>query len=97
MRFGGNGRLKKSKGDCPMVRTNEIRKGDGQIEFSLAALEATQLQPRARAMNRRPSVAERALTPYEVSINGIQVLIGLAFGMCFVSLFVWGVVRHWLF
>ncbi len=80
-----------------MIRSDEFRKGEGPIQFSLAALESTRLQPRRRAMNEDVAVAERAITPFEINLSGSQLLVGLAFGLCMVSLFAWGVVRYWLF
>jgi hypothetical protein len=80
-----------------MIRIDEIRKGDGQIQFSLAAIEGARLRTRARAMNERVAAAERAITPNEINLSGSQLLVGLVSGLCLVSLFAWGVVRVWLF
>jgi len=80
-----------------MIRTDETRKGDGQIQFSLAATEGARLRTRTWTMNERVAVAERAITPNEINLSGSQLLVGLVSGLCLVSLFAWGVVRVWLF
>jgi hypothetical protein len=80
-----------------MIRTDELRRGRSQIQFSLAALGDTKLQPRIVPRSRAISVAQSATNPYELNLSGIQVLLGLLVGVCFVSLFVWGLVRYLLF
>jgi hypothetical protein len=79
-----------------MIRSDEFRKGEGQIQFSLAALESTRLRPGRRVRNEDVAVAERAITPYEINLSGSQLLVGLVFGLCMVCLFAWGVARYWL-
>jgi hypothetical protein len=82
-----------------MLHANEIRKGQEQIQFSLAVLEGARLQPRPGAVNRQPSAvtAEHALEPYEINLSVSQVLIGLVAGVGSLGLFVWALVRLWLF
>jgi len=82
-----------------MLQANEIRKGEEQIQFSLAVLEGARLQRRPAAIRRRTSAAaaERALKPYEINLSLAQVLLGLVTGVGSVSLFVWALVRLWLF
>jgi hypothetical protein len=43
-----------------MIRTGEIRKGNGQIQFSLRVLEATQLQPQTETGQWQPRPFVRA-------------------------------------
>lgn len=79
-----------------MVRTHEVRKAEDQIQFSLAALGEERLQPKTFDRDRARPVAEAAV-PQQVNVDGVKLLIGMAFGICLVSLFVWGFVRHLLF
>ena len=80
-----------------MIRTDELRKSEGQIQVSLAALEGSRLGPKARAINEDLTGAKRAAAPYVLNLTGSQLLVGLMFGLCLVSLFTWGFVRHVLF
>lgn len=82
-----------------MLQANEIRKGQEQIQFSLAVLEDARLQPHPVTLNRQiPTVAvENALKPYEINLAVSQVLLGLVAGVGSLSLFVWALVRLWLF
>jgi hypothetical protein len=82
-----------------MLHANEIRKGQEQIQFSLAVLEGPRLQPRPVPLSRQTSAiaAQRALKPYEINLSVSQVLIGLVAGVGSLSLFVWALVRLWLF
>jgi len=81
-----------------MLHANEVRKGQEQIQFSLAALEGARLQPRPVTIHRQASAAaQRALKPYEINLSVSQVLLGLATAAGSLSLFVWALVRLWLF
>ena len=82
-----------------MLHANEIRKGQEQIQFSLAVLEGARLQPRPIAVNRQTSAiaAQSALKPYEINLSISQVLLALAAGVGSLSVFVWALVRLWLF
>jgi hypothetical protein len=77
-----------------VIRADEIRKGDGQIQFSLAILDTTQLRPKTKidasnAARPRPSTGEA------ISLSGSQVLVGSAlFGA---SLLFWAFLKLWLF
>ena len=80
-----------------MIHADELREGDGQIQFSLAALDAGKLRPKPRVMNKGVAVARGAVSPYEINLSGSQLLVWLMVGLCFVSLFAWGFVRHVVF
>jgi hypothetical protein len=76
-----------------MIRTGEIRKGNGQIQFSLRVLEATQLQPKRKPGNGNPapSFARRG-----ISLSGFQVLVGWLSALCTVGLLLWAIIQLWL-
>jgi len=77
-----------------MIRAGEIRKGNGQIQFSLAVLEATQLQPRMKLSNANPS---RSFTRNEINLSGSQVLVGSLSALCKVALLLWAIIKLWQF
>jgi len=66
----------------------------GTIGIGLAT---TQEFVREGTMNEDLSVAQRAVAPFEINLTGSQLLVGLMFGLCLVSLFAWVFVRYWLF
>jgi hypothetical protein len=80
-----------------MIRTNEIRKGLKQIQYSLATLDETRLRPRAIAANCHLTTVQRAVTREEINLSMSQVLSGLIFSVCLVGLLTWGALRYWLF
>lgn len=80
-----------------MVGTDEVRKNQDQIQFSLAALGEERLQPKAYARNSGRAVGQAAVATQTLELDGIKLLIGMAFGVCLVSMFFWGFFRHWLF
>jgi hypothetical protein len=81
-----------------MVRAEEIRKGQDQLHFALATLGRPKLQHRESAKRREPVVVAQAIAnPYEVNLNGVRVLMGLALAIGLGSLFLWEFVRRWLF
>jgi hypothetical protein len=75
-----------------MIRTDEIRKGNSQIQFSLAVLGATQLQPRVKLSNPSPS-----FTPNEINLSASQVLVGSISALCTVGLLLWAIIKLWVF
>jgi hypothetical protein len=77
-----------------MIRADEIRKGNGQIQFSLAVLEATQLQPRVKRSNANPSAW---FTRNGINLSGSQVLVGWLSALCAVGLLLWAIIQLWLF
>ena len=73
-----------------MIRAGEIRKGNGQIQFSLAVLKATQLQPRVK-------LPSPSFTRNEINLSGSQVLVGWLSALCTVGLLLWAFIKLWLF
>jgi len=81
-----------------MLHADGIRKGQEQIQFSLAVLEGARLQPKPVVINQRAArMAERALRPYEIHISGSQVLFWLVTAVASIGLFIWAIIRLWLF
>lgn len=77
-----------------MIRAGEIRKGNGQIQFCLAVLEATQLQPRVKLSKANPSPS---FTRNEINLSGSQVLVGSSSALCTVGLLLGAIIKLWLF
>ena len=77
-----------------MIRAGEIRKGNGQIEFSLTVLETTQLRPRLKLGDGKPAPS---FTRNGISLTGSQVLVGFLSALCSVGLLLWAFLRLWLF
>jgi hypothetical protein len=77
-----------------MIRTGEIRKGVGQIQFSLGVLEATQLRPKLRFVNANPTAS---LTRNGINLSGSQVLVACVSALVSVSLLLWAFLHLWLF
>ena len=77
-----------------MIRTGEIRKGHGQIQFSLSVLETTQLRPKLKVgiANPVPSLTRNA-----INLSGSQVLAGWLSALCTVGLVLWAIIQLWLF
>jgi hypothetical protein len=77
-----------------MIRTGEIRKGNGQIQFSLAVLETTQLRPRQKVDNDDPALS---FSRNGINLSGSQVLITSLSALCTIGLLLWAIFRLWLF
>jgi hypothetical protein len=77
-----------------MIRAGEIRKGNGQIQFSLAVLEITQLRPKLKLINANPA---SSFTRNETNLAGSQVLVGSLSALCVVGLLLWAIIKLWLF
>jgi hypothetical protein len=77
-----------------MIRAGEIRKGSGQIQFSLAVLETTQLRPKLKLSNANPAPW---FTPNEINLSGSQVLVGSLSALSTVGLLLWAIIKLWLF
>lgn len=76
-----------------MIRTDEIRKGDGQIQFSLAVLHSTQLrQLKVGDANPVPS-----FTGNGINLFSSQVLVGSLSALCMIGLLLWAIIELWLF
>jgi hypothetical protein len=76
-----------------MIRVNEFRSGERQLEFSVSALEGKLLVPAAQSRVPRAVAAERPLLPLEINISGTQLLAGLTLGFGSVALFVWAFLK----
>jgi hypothetical protein len=76
-----------------MIRTGEFRKGMGQIQFSLAVLDSTQLRPRL-------SVGSAKHSP-SFSRNGINLSVSQVLeevsALGAVGLLLWAIIQLWLF
>ena len=77
-----------------MNRADEIRKGNGQIQFSLAVLTATRLQPGVKLSNTSLSAS---ITRNEINLSGSQVLVGWLSALSTVGLLLWAIIKLWLF
>jgi len=77
-----------------MIRAGEIRKGHGQIQFSLSVLETTQLRPKLKVgiANSAPALPRNA-----INLSGSQVLAGWLSALCTVGLVLWAIIQLWLF
>jgi hypothetical protein len=77
-----------------MIRTGEIRKGNGQIQFSLAVLETTKLRPKLKVDN-----ADLALSFSwnGINLSGSQVLFASLSVLSTIGLLLWVIIQLWLF
>jgi hypothetical protein len=76
-----------------MIRVNEFRSGQRQLEFSLSTLEGKRPAPGAQARRPRVVAAERPSIPFEINLSGTQLLVGLALSSGCVALFVWAFLK----
>jgi hypothetical protein len=82
-----------------MIRADEIRKGNGQIDFALTVLGTPEYRPRLRVSNSgmsRAAVAT-ALPRGGLNLSGSQVFVGLASALCMIGVMLWVVIQLWLF
>ncbi len=77
-----------------MMQPGEIRQGNGQLDFSLAVLEAAQLQRKMKRVrvNLTPSRASNV-----INLSGSQVLVWSLSALCGIGLLLWAIIRLWLF
>ena len=75
-----------------MLRADEIRKGNGQIQFCLTVLE-TQRQPRLTLRSSNPAPS---FTRNEINLSGSQVLVGSLSALGTVGLLLWAIIKLWL-
>lgn len=94
--YDANGAMDASRApkESIMIRTDEIREGNGQIQLRLALLETAQLPPKSQV---RAAVAPRPFPPYELNLSGSQLLIGCISALCAVGLLLWVFMKLWLF
>jgi hypothetical protein len=76
-----------------MIRADEIRKGNGQIDFALEVLGTPEYRPRLRAAN----AIATALPSSGVNLSGSQIFVGLASALGMIGVMVWVVIQLWLF
>ena len=79
-------------GAAIMIRVDEVRKSKGQIQFALAALGANSLQVKAQKAAMTSTGEARQL-----SLSADRVLLGLAAAVGFMGIFLWALIRLWLF
>jgi hypothetical protein len=77
-----------------MIRTDEFRKGMGQIQFSLTVLDTTQLRPRLSVGSAKPSPS---FARDGINLSGSQVLVGWLSAVGAVGLLLWAIIQLWLF
>ena len=75
-----------------MIRADEIRKRNGQIQFSLTVLETAQLRPKPEAGNIIPAPS---FTYNGIDLSGSHVL-GCISAFA-VGLLLWAFLKLWLF
>jgi hypothetical protein len=80
-----------------MLRAGELRRGQEQIQFSLAALEGARLRPRMDRIAAKLVAAERALPVHTLNLSGSQILVAVVSTLVTMGLFAWAVIRLWLF
>lgn len=76
-----------------MIRTGEIRKGNGQIQFSLAVLETTRLRAKLKVDNSDPALS---FSQNGINLSCSRVLISLS-ALCAIGLLLWVIIQLWLF
>jgi len=77
-----------------MIRAGEIRKGNGQIQFSLTVLDTTQLRPRLSMDNAKPSPS---FPRNGINLSGSQLLVGWLSALYAVGLLLSAIIKLWLF
>jgi hypothetical protein len=77
-----------------MIHVDEIRKGDGQIQFSLAVLGTPELSLKSDA----PAVdSEPFSRSNELHLSGLQLFAGFLSASRAAGLLVWAFLKLWLF
>jgi hypothetical protein len=79
-----------------MIHAAEIRKDNGQLQFSLAGLGATSLQAKTTILKKRATAVADART-YQLYLSGDRVLAAVAAAGAFIGVFMWALIRLWLF
>jgi len=87
----------KSEEGNPMIRTDEVRRGEGQIQFALAALGENRLRSKSDAPHEVAPAVAPSIDRNGINLSHTQLLIAFLFALSLTSLFVWGWVRYWLF
>jgi alcohol dehydrogenase class IV len=77
-----------------MIRTVEIEKRNGQIQFSRTVLEPTQLRSKLKLVDANPV---SSMPPNRINLSGSQVLVGCLSAFCSVGPLLWAFLHLWLF
>jgi hypothetical protein len=77
-----------------MIRAGEVRKGNGQIQFSVTVLDTTQFRPRLSVSNAKPA---SSLARNGLNLSGCQIVVGWLSALCAVALLLWAIIQLWLF
>lgn len=79
-----------------MIRPHEIRKGNSQTQFTLSAIEGVRLESRLVSKNAESATRQRAgIRELAFSVN--QILAELVGALFLTGIFLWALVRLWLF
>jgi hypothetical protein len=81
---------------CVMISAHETRKGDSQIQFSLAILDTIQLRPKPK-IDASNSPPPRPSTGEGINLSGPQVLVACMSALSAASLLLWVFLKLWLF
>jgi hypothetical protein len=81
-----------------MLGSDEVRKSGSKIQFSLAALRVAEVQlPVASEAKESTFGIRTAATVSSINLSGSQILLGSVSAFGSMSLFVWALVKLWLF
>ena len=81
-----------------MLGGDEVRKSGSKIQFSLAALRVAEPQlPVASEAKEITFGIRTAATVRSINVSGSQILLGSVSAFGAMSLFVWALVKLWLF
>lgn len=77
-----------------MIHADEIQHSPGQIPFSTALVERAQIRLDSEVVAAKRLSAAR---PWELNLSGSQVLVGCVSALCTLSLFLWTMIKLWIF
>jgi hypothetical protein len=81
-----------------MLGSNEVRKSGGQTQFSPAALSVVRLQlPVASDTNKSKFSIRTAAAVRSLNVSSSQILLGSVSALGSMGVFVWALVKLWLF
>jgi len=78
-----------------MIRPGEVRKGSGQIQFALNSVHSVNLSAGLKPKVIRPVAQSPVARELVVSAN--QIVTVLISAVSLTGLFIWAIVRLWLF
>jgi hypothetical protein len=76
-----------------VISADEIRRGNGQVQFPLTVLEARQLSVKTDVLT---AGLVRSGTTNELNLSGSQLMFGISV-LCTVGLLIWVFLKVWLF